>query len=371
MTDSNNSVHEPGRIEVRSLKIENFKGCARFELVPPPDGIALVGDNATGKTTIADAFAWTLFGVDLAGNAKFNVLTLDAHGTPVHGLDASVEIRFNLPHGERLTLKRLHRETWTKRRGSTTATRTGHTTKLWINKVPTKASDYADEVEELLLCNAPLFRALTDPMHVARMHWRDRRELLLGLAGEVTLDDVVGADPELVDLPGVLEGHEPEDARKVWSERRRAHNTEISRIPPAIVEREGDRQEVDDPRVVAVLNSDRDCLIAKVADLQERKAQVAAGGEIASKRVELATARAEILDAEREDRTRRRAAVEQLQEECYAALESRGGRRLQVTTTAASTVRISTAAHDAIDRGHRGYTRSEWDTINRHAPGGS
>ena len=362
MTDSG-SVHETaGRIEVRSLKIENFKGCAAFELVPPPGGVALVGDNATGKTTVADAFAWALFGVDTSGNATFNILPLDAHGTPAHGLEASVELVFGMPDGQGLTLRRVFRETWTKRRGATTATRTGHRTKFWINGVPTKAGDYADEVEELL-CEPSLFRTLTDPMRVARMHWRERRELLLGLAGEITLDDVVAADPDLAGWTDVLEGHEPDDARKVWGERRQAHNAEIARIPPAIMERESDRQEIDDPRDLGTLCADRDRLFAKATDLQERKAEAVAGGGIGRKRQELATAQAELLEAENDARTRRCAMVERLRKEYNDAQDVEASADY-VKSAAKSKLRLAVSTGNALDVRIEA-KRAEWRTVDR------
>ena len=50
-------------------------------LIDFSDGVtSIYGGNATGKTTIADAFFWLLFDKDSAGRADFNIKPLSATG---------------------------------------------------------------------------------------------------------------------------------------------------------------------------------------------------------------------------------------------------------------------------------------------------
>ena len=51
------------KITLISLVLENFKGIQKFEFVPDGKSTAVFGTNASGKTTIADAYYWLLFGV--------------------------------------------------------------------------------------------------------------------------------------------------------------------------------------------------------------------------------------------------------------------------------------------------------------------
>ena len=64
------------KITLISLVLENFKGIQKFEFVPDGKSTAVFGTNASGKTTIADAYYWLLFGKDSSGAANFDVKTI-------------------------------------------------------------------------------------------------------------------------------------------------------------------------------------------------------------------------------------------------------------------------------------------------------
>jgi len=77
-------------IKLRSIKIENFKG-AKERTIEFGENTKICGANATGKTTIFDAFTWLLFGKDSLGNAKFDIRPLDKDGKMIDNLEISVE----------------------------------------------------------------------------------------------------------------------------------------------------------------------------------------------------------------------------------------------------------------------------------------
>ena len=63
-------------IKLKKLSIVNFKGIKSFEI--NFNHITNVfGDNATGKTTIFDAFLWLFFGKNCEGISQFEVKRLD------------------------------------------------------------------------------------------------------------------------------------------------------------------------------------------------------------------------------------------------------------------------------------------------------
>lgn len=53
-------------ILIRRMEIRNFKGVKALNIEFSGD-MRIKGANATGKTTIVDAFMWLLFGKDGAG----------------------------------------------------------------------------------------------------------------------------------------------------------------------------------------------------------------------------------------------------------------------------------------------------------------
>ena len=89
------------------LHLTNFKGIASFTLEADGKGVDIYGDNATGKTTLMDAFLWLLFGKDSQNKTDFEIKTLGPNGEPEHGLEHSVEARLQLPNGRQTRSKNL------------------------------------------------------------------------------------------------------------------------------------------------------------------------------------------------------------------------------------------------------------------------
>ena len=143
-----------------SLTLSQFKGVKSVMLDPQGCNFNVYGDNASGKTTIADAFVWLLFGKNLAGSAKFEIKTLDENNEPIHHLNHSVTGEFRLPD-ESITLSKTYKEKWVKQRGKLNQEFEGHTTDHTINRVPVQEKEYAARVASI--CDESLFRILSDP----------------------------------------------------------------------------------------------------------------------------------------------------------------------------------------------------------------
>jgi len=283
------------------LNIENFKGVRALTVEPLGENLNVFGDNGTGKTTVADALFWLLFGKDSLNRADFEIKTL-VDGQPVPGLSHSVEGAFDV--GERITLKRAYREVWETRRGSVDKTFAGHTTDYWINSVPVQKKEFDARIASI--CDEKTFRLLTDPNHFCSvMPWQDRRKALLALVGEVSDADVIASNPALADLPGVLEGRTVENHRKVLAARKREVNDELKALPSRIDEatRAIPGAAKPDP---AALEAAR----AELAALQERKAEASAGGEAARLSIELREAENELSGIAAETERKNREAEE-------------------------------------------------------------
>lgn len=80
------------QITLTSLTLRNFKGLRDFVLEADGRSVSAYGDNATGKTTLFDAFVWTLFGKDSQNRTDFEIKGLDEAGKVAeHGLQHEVE----------------------------------------------------------------------------------------------------------------------------------------------------------------------------------------------------------------------------------------------------------------------------------------
>jgi DNA repair exonuclease SbcCD ATPase subunit len=224
-------------MQLISLKMKNFKGLSNYTFQPDGKNVTVRGDNATGKSTLADAFFWLLVGKDSHNKKDFEIKPLDSYNQPLHGLDYEVEavIITSAPGIERITLKKCYRENWTKKRGKAEATFSGHTIDHSINGVPCKAGEFDAKVKDI----APeeTLRLLTDPRHFnVNLHWQDRRKLLLEVCGDVTDAEVIDSNAQLSKLKAILQGRKADDHKTIILGRQKEIQKELDRIPTRIDE---------------------------------------------------------------------------------------------------------------------------------------
>lgn len=221
-------------MKLLKLNLKNFKGIRNFTLDAQGQNISVYGDNATGKTSLMDGFLWLLFGKDSQNRASFDVKTLDNSGVPLHGLDHEVEALLEV-RGNRIMLKKVFREKWTKKRGSAEALFSGHTTDHYIDDVPVKQKDYLDRVEQI--ATEDVFRLLTNPKYFnEQLHWQDRRQILLEICGDISDTDVIASDKNLAKLTETMGEKAIDDYRAMLKAQQKKINEELKTIPVRIDE---------------------------------------------------------------------------------------------------------------------------------------
>lgn len=232
---------------LQRLSIENFKGI-KSVAYDFGDETHIFGQNATGKSSIVDAFCWLLFNKDAHGNApgsdKFREKPLDDDGQEIHYLDTTVQADFLLD-GQPFVLKRTQRENWVKKRGSAEATYQGNNSTYWINSVETKSSDFAARVNGI--ANGDVFLLITTLGAFNAMDWKKRRALLVSMCG-------IDVDAELLSRPEYAAIREElskinvtvDDLRKVLSDRKRDIAKELTTVPARIDEARRMRPEYTD-----------------------------------------------------------------------------------------------------------------------------
>jgi DNA repair exonuclease SbcCD ATPase subunit len=267
-------------MKILNLTLRNFKGIRHFILDTQGKDANIYGDNATGKTTLADAFMWLLFDKDSSNRKDFQIKTLKPDGEPEHGLEHMVEAVLELEDGQRLALKKVYQEKWTKKKGSATATFTGHTVDHFIDGVPVKKKEYDERIAEI--ADENIFRLLTDPRYFNEvLHWQKRRELLLEVCGDVSDAEVIASKADLSKLADILGNRTIEQHRKVIQARRTEINKELLKIPVRIDEAEYNLPRVDDITSPETLHDDIAKLREELRAKQEELAQAKAGGQVA------------------------------------------------------------------------------------------
>lgn len=173
-------------IKLIKLSLLNFKGVRSLN-VRFQDVTNIWGDNATGKTTVFDAFLWLLFGKDSTDRKAFEIKTLGPDNKPFHRMDHEVTALIEID-GEEINLKKVYKEKWVKKRGEIEPLFSGHENIFYWNDVPLKEEDYQRKISTLL--NENIFKLITNTSYFNSRTWQERRNVLLELAGEISNDEV-------------------------------------------------------------------------------------------------------------------------------------------------------------------------------------
>ena len=222
-------------IKMYDLKLKNFKGIKELEINFDGKDANIYGQNATGKTTIFDAFKWLFFDKDSNDRKDFNIKTLDVNNKPIHFLEHEVEATLIID-GQDMNFKKMLQEKWVKRRGQEQQEFSGHETSYWIDEVPVKKKDYEEKINNLIPEN--LFKLITDPLFFNnQMSWKERRELLINISGSNITDEMIlDSDAKFNLLKENLGGRKIDDYKKVLASKIKELNNDKEKIPIRIDE---------------------------------------------------------------------------------------------------------------------------------------
>jgi DNA repair exonuclease SbcCD ATPase subunit len=177
------------KVTIKKITLLNFKGIKKLT-IEFGDITNIYGNNATGKTTIFDAFMWLLFGKDHTDAEDFNIKTLDGEGNPIHKLEHEVNAILQIDDQE-VSLKRVFKEKWVKRRGEEITEFTGHETLLFYNEVPMQVKEYKTKIQELV--DEKIFKMITNTGFFNNMKWQDRRKVLIDIAGDIDAEALLNS----------------------------------------------------------------------------------------------------------------------------------------------------------------------------------
>ncbi|WP_100488585.1 AAA family ATPase [Sporolactobacillus pectinivorans] len=266
-------------IKLDELELINFKGVRNLFITANGHDINIFGENASGKTTIADGYNWLLFGKDSRDRTDFSIKTLLKSGEPVHHRDHSVRGAFTI-NGNLLSLKRVFHEVWVKKSNSPKETFSGHETKYYINGVPSRKREYDMQVISLVNGDEKLFKLLSSPTYFNEvLLWKDRRTTLLNICGNVSDSDVIAANKELAELPEIIGDHAIDDFRKIVAEQKKRINSDLKDIPTRIDEATMAKPDLNDQSEMDLQKSAEN-LQKQINKIDDKIAQIRSGGEV-------------------------------------------------------------------------------------------
>lgn len=250
------------KVFLKELELKNFKGIDHLN-IKFKENTVILGANATGKTTVFDAFIWLLFGKDSTNKKDFSIKGIEADGEVPscdHIVAGVIEV-----DGQEVLLKKTFKEKWTTKRGSQEKVYSGNTTEYEINGIPKKEKDYQEFINNI--ADESIFKLLTNPKHFNEVLSKDeRREILLKLCeGEIKEEDIIKENPDLKELD--LKNYSLDDLEAMNKATAKKLKKEIEELPARLDELKNSKKEFD----FDVLNFRRGAITGGIKQLQEQK----------------------------------------------------------------------------------------------------
>ena len=251
------------QLTLKKIVIENFKGITSMS-IDFSDKTEICGQNACGKTTIADAYFFCLFGTDSEGNAKFESRPLDVNGDKIHNTVISVEVIL-VADERQVSLKRTIEENWVTKRGSTEAVLSGNIGKYYIDGYPRQEREYNDYVASIIGQKA--FKILTSPAYFASLPWKEQREIVMQMSSDKSdaeIATIIGGFDALSDT--LAEAPSTDAALQKYRSELKMLKAKQTEIPIRIDEAMKGVVDID----VDALNAARAMLSAEIKDVESQ-----------------------------------------------------------------------------------------------------
>lgn len=179
------------QIQFKKLRLLNFCGIRNAEY-KFGDGLTIIkGKNGLGKSTIANAILYTLFGKDINGNS-LDIKTFDKDHSIIKEIPHEVELTVRVlctgsdgASHQVIVLKRSLTDSW---KGEECR----NTFKYYVDGEISTAGDFKNVVDSI--CPEDVFRLCSSTRDFVCRHWQEQRNKLQALAGNITTDDIAQGD---------------------------------------------------------------------------------------------------------------------------------------------------------------------------------
>lgn len=258
-------------VKIKRIELQNFKGVKELT-VDFGEHTTISGRNASGKTTIFDAFTWCLFGKDSQGrsdssNGGFMVKTADSEGRAIPMLEHIVSVTLSVDGVETVFTRQLVEE-WGTQRGDSVQRFKGNTTHYYVDGVEVNATKGENNYEKAVSDVIPetLFRQISDPTNFPTLPWKEQREMLLIIAGNVTLEDVADNDQTYMAVLNEMSGKNVDDYKKSVASQRKKIEEDIKLIPARISGIQIATPQADDYTAIETELQEKETLLATITN---------------------------------------------------------------------------------------------------------
>lgn len=215
------------KILIDKICLRYFKGIENKEIVLGDNINVVKGRNGIGKSTIADAISWVLFGTNQAGATKFGIKTKDKDGREIEDVAHSVEISLSVQDEQEGMMCYVLTRTLTETRKDDGSVTNNYTYKV-DGEVET-AGDFKKVVDAI--CPEEVFRLCSSPYSFTQMDWSEQRKRLNEMFGVPSVEDVTGGDKKYDAIKELLEKDDVDKILKHLNYKRKEVQKNLDEVP--------------------------------------------------------------------------------------------------------------------------------------------
>lgn len=220
-------------IKLKKLSILNFKGIRSLEIDFSGKDTNILGANGTGKSTIADAFNWVLFGKDIFDREKFDYKTLDNQGNIIPKLPHEVTAILDIDDKE-VRITRKVTEKWDRKKSGKEEVFNGNNFERFYNDVPCTEAEFNSKISEI--CPETTFKYITNPLYFNSQKAEIQKKMLMDMAGEISDSELAKGNKEFEEYLKAIEGKSQDEFKKELNAKKNRIKSEMEGIPDRVDE---------------------------------------------------------------------------------------------------------------------------------------
>lgn len=182
------------RVTLKSLHVENFGNVfGRVRDVIFGNRTTIKGRNESGKSTLGDAYSWTMTNKLMNGNAADGIRPHDENGKDFDGTDITVTAVLDI-EGEEKRIKKTQTQMFAKKTGELK----GNNNDYEINGIPKKEKDVKEYLETV--ASEKTFQLCSNASFFHKLGTKERRKEIFDIVPEFSDDDVIATDEKFLPI---------------------------------------------------------------------------------------------------------------------------------------------------------------------------
>lgn len=182
---------------LKQLKIENF-GNIKSKEIQFGKRTIIRGENESGKTTIGDAYSWTMTNSLMNGSQADKIRPHDASGKDIDYIDVAATVMLDID-GRTVEIQKTQTQDWVKKTGEFK----GNNNTYLVNGIPKKKEkDFKEFMADIV--PEDVFRICTSSAAFLKLDTAVRRQKLFDMIPGLTDDDVVAKSDEFLPIKEML-----------------------------------------------------------------------------------------------------------------------------------------------------------------------